>query len=277
MGNLWKQRTIMELSEKLSNNHDKIKQYLNCGYANWDSLIDRIKDQETNSYDDYSDEQIWTFILACGYSIAGKDGLQKLCSILTNRNDLTTEKIWFEVLPSSLREKEGCTHLDLAVGDIAVRNGTVSGIELDHKENSWIAFCEMKWYSDISYNVSYDLHRNQLARVIENALLFEKNNNYAENVFVNLVTPEIFKKSDNKSRLYCYKFEEYKNLTKTLETDFRNCKLGFRNSNNKINIQKRIPSLGLKWITYDSLFDSLPESEISNEIKEFEKKYNKAK
>lgn len=268
----------MKLSEKISKNHNIIKQYLYCGYANWDGLLDRIKGQEDNPYDDYTDEQIWTFIVACGFSIAGKKGLKKLCSLLTNRNDLTTEKIWFEVLPKSPRVKEGSTHLDLAVGDITIRNGTESGIELSHKENSWIAFCEMKWYSDISYNVSYDLHRNQLARVIENALLFDNDNQkYAKNVFVNLVTPEIFKNSENKSRLYCYKFEEYANSIKTLETDFRNCKLDYRNPVNKINVEKKIPLLKLKWTTFDILFDSLPDSDLSNEIREFEKKYNKAK
>jgi hypothetical protein len=267
----------MELSDKISENYEKIRERLHCGYANWDGLIERIKKQECNSSENFLDEQIWTFIVACGYSIAGKEGLKKLCSILTNRTDITTEKVWFEVLPLSPRIKEGSTHIDLAIGDIQIRKGTESGIELILKENSWIAFCEMKWYSDISINVSYDQHRNQLARVIENALFFESNNNFAEKVFVNLVTPEIFKDSSNKSRLYSYKFEEYQKSTKALEDDFINCKLEFRNRDFKNNIQNRISALKLKWTTFDSLFDSLPESDISHEIKKFEEKYNKAK
>jgi hypothetical protein len=267
----------MKLSEKISRNLDEIKKYLYCGYASWDGLIDRIKGQETNPFDDYTDEQIWTFIIACGYAITGKDGLQKLSYLLTNRTNLTTEKIWFEVLPSSPRDMEGSTHLDLAIGDIAIRKGTGSGIELNHSENSWIAFCEMKWYSDISYNVSYDQHRNQLARVIENALLFKNENDFSKKVFVNLVTPSIFKKPDNKSRMYCYKFEDYKESSKALESDINNCKLDYKNSENRNNIGKRIPILELNWTTFDSLFESLPESDISSEIKIFEEKYNKAK
>jgi len=267
----------MDLSDKISKNYEKIRERLHCGYANWDGLVERIKTQEYNSSNNFLDEQIWTFIIACGYSIAGEEGLKKLCSILTNRDDISTEKVWFEVLPLSPRIKEGSTHIDLAIGDIQIRKGTESGIELIHKENSWIAFCEMKWYSDISINVSYDQHRNQLARVIENALFFESINNFAEKVFVNLVTPEIFKDSQNKSRLYSYKFEEYQKSTKALEDDFANCKLEFRNKNFNNYIQNRLSALNLEWTTFDSLFDSLPESDISNEIKQFEKKYNKAK
>ncbi|EDM44631.1 hypothetical protein SCB49_13705 [unidentified eubacterium SCB49] len=267
----------MRLSEKISKNLDEIKKYLYCGYASWDGLIDRIKGQEINPKNDFTDEQIWTFIIACGYAITGKNGLKKISYLLTNRTDLTTEKIWFEVLPSSPRDMEGSTHLDLAIGDIAIRKGTGSGIELNDTENSWISFCEMKWYSDISHNVSYDQHRNQLARVIENALLFKNENNYAKKVFVNLVTPGIFKNLDNKSRMYCYKFQDYKKSLKVLESDIKNCKLDYKNSENKNYIDKRIPILKLNWTTFDSLFESLPESDISNEIREFEKKYNKAK
>ncbi|MDR0295756.1 MAG: hypothetical protein LBH91_06200 [Prevotellaceae bacterium] len=269
----------MELSEKILQNHDKIREYLHCGYVNWDSLIEKIDRQERCSYDDFLDEQIWTFIVACGYAIAGKEGLKKLCSILTNRTDLLTEKIWFEVLPSSPRKREGATHLDLAIGDICVRKGTESGIELkNHKESSWIAFCKMKWYSDISYNVSYDQQRNQLARVIENALFFEQENNFAKEVFVNLVTPKIFKETSNKSRLYCYKFREYdENPKNTLVNDLLNCELAFKRENFESLIQERISTLRLEWTTFDLLFDLIPESDISNEIKEFEMKYNKAK
>jgi hypothetical protein len=267
----------MKLSEKILKNLDEIKEHLYCGYASWGGLIDRIKGQEINPFNNYTDEQVWTFIIACGYAIKGKEGLQKLCHLLTNRSDLTTEKIWFEVLPSSPRDMEGSTHLDLAIGDISIRKGTGSGIELKHTENSWISFCEMKWYSDISYNVSYDQHRNQLARVIENALLFKDKNNYVKNVFVNLVTPGIFKKTDNKSRMYCYKFQDYKESPKELKSDINNCRLDYKNSDDQNNIDNRIPLLELNWTTFETLFDSLPESDISKEIKEFEQKYNKAK
>ena len=77
--------------------------------------------------------------------------------------------------------------------------------------------------------------------------------------------------------MYCYKFQEYKESSKSLASDIHNCKFEYKDSNDQNNIDKRIPLLKLNWITFDALFESLPESDISSEIKEFEKKYNKAK
>ena len=267
----------MKLSEKLLENHNEIIKYLYCGYVNWDSLIARIERQECNPIEDFLDEQIWTFIVACGFAIDKEKGLNTLCKLLTGDENLKTAKIWIEVLPKSPRVKEGPTHLDLVIGDIKLRSGTESGIELIHNKNSWIAFCEMKWYSDISTNVTYDKYRNQLARVIENAILFNDNNCYPTKVYVNLISPGIFKQSGNKSRLYSYKFEEYVKSSKVIENDLKNCMLDFSNQNMKSQIYNRISVLELKWTTFDELFKYIPESKISCEIKNFESKFNKAK
>jgi len=67
-------------------------------------------------------------------------------------------------------------------------------------------------YSDISISVTYDIHRNQLARVIENALCFQGSGKYAEKIHVTLVTPSIFRNAPLKSRLYQYKDELFENL-----------------------------------------------------------------
>jgi hypothetical protein len=67
----------------------------------------------------------------------------------------------------------------------------------------------MKWYSDIALNVSYDIQRSQLARLIDNALCFQKLSEVAEKVYVTLVTPQKFQAPCVKSRLYQHKFEEY--------------------------------------------------------------------
>lgn len=93
-------------------------------------MINKIEEQEQNQTSEFADEQVWTFLLACGYAIAGPNGVEKLTSLLTGINGLSsdTDKIWLEVLPSSPREKEGQTHLDLAMGTINVRSGTISGI-----------------------------------------------------------------------------------------------------------------------------------------------------
>ena len=151
------------LAEILMKYHDEIAKYLYIGYARWDGLIDRIKREEQTSSRDFADEQIWTFLVACGYAILGEQGIARLTKILTgsNQKPAANPRIWFEVLPIPPRIKEGETHLDLALGIIALREGTESGIELDEVESPWICFCEMKWYSDISTSVTYDIHRDR--------------------------------------------------------------------------------------------------------------------
>jgi hypothetical protein len=191
----------------------------------------------------------------------------------------TNPKIWFEVLPIPPRKKEGETHIDLALGTIARRSGTESGIELENAELSWVCFCEMKWYSDIAYNVSYDQHRNQLVRVIENALCFQSRDKFAEKIHVVLVTPKIFQQAPTKSRLYQYKYSEYDSDPSRIKRDLDMCQLG---ENDRVDwkyppdIQDRISKLSLGWISYEALFESIPVSGISDELECFVAENNKS-
>ena len=262
------------LAEILMKYHDKITKYLCIGYARWDDLINRIEKQERTSSHDFTDEEIWTFLVGCGYAIAGERGVAMLTRTLTgsNQRESTNPKIWFEVLPIPPRKGEGETHLDLALGTIARRKGTESGIELDDVESPWICYCEMKWYSDISISVTYDIHRNQLARVIENALCFQKLGKYAEKVYVMLVTPSIFRNAPLKSRLYQYKFGEYNANRTCLIDDLNACVLEKNNQPDwsfPSDLTQRVKSLSLRWATYDELFENLPDSAITEELKNF--------
>ena len=268
----------MTLAEKIRNNFGSIQKRLYCGRIKPKKLIEKISLQEQNQTNDFADEQVWTFLLACGYAIAGSDGVKKLTSLLTGINELrsNTDKIWLEVLPVSPREREGQTHLDLSMGTIDLRSGTKSGIKLKQTidSDSWIVFCEMKWYSDISYDVSYYPHRNQLSRVIENAVAFQNNMKTADKIYVTLVTPETFMNENNKSRFYCYKYEEYNNSPENILKDFENCKLN-KTSIYPNDIKIELSKLKLTWISFESLFSSMPESVLSREIKQFEKSYNR--
>lgn len=264
------------LAEMLKKYHAEITKYLYLGYARWDELIKRIEKQGQAPSSDFYDEQIWTFLIGCGYAIAGEQGIARLTKILTgsDQEPPANPRIWFEVLPIPPREREGATHLDLALGTIAIREGTESGIELDNAESSWICFCEMKWYSDIATSVTYDVHRNQLARVIENALCFQRSNKYnkyAKRVYVTLVTPSIFFHANLKSRLYQYKFEEYAKKKASL-IDLKACVL----EKNKQRgwsypscLSQRVKTLSLRWTTYDELFKNLPDSAIVTRLKDF--------
>ena len=262
------------LAEVLMGHHDEITEYLYIGYARWDELISRVDRWERKRSDGFADEQIWTFLVGCGYAIVGKEGVARLTRTLTGSNyeAPSSPRIWFEVLPIPPRKREGETHLDLALGTIARRNGTESGIELENVESSWICFCEMKWYSDISYNVSYDQHRNQLVRVVENALCFQNRGKFAEKIHVVLVTPKIFRQASTQSRLYQYKYSEYYSDPSRIKGDLDVCQLDINDRvdwNYPSDIQDRISRLSLGWISYEALFENMPMSGISDELERF--------
>ncbi len=265
------------LSEILNQYRGKIEKRLYLGYVRWETLINRLK-KEQNSQKPISDEQIWTFIMACGYAIAGKDGIAKLSHLMTGQDQVLNDdsKIRLEVLPFPPRMKEGNTHLDLALGALKKRDGKRSGIKFDQEAPSWICFCEMKWFSDISHGVTNDIERNQLIRVIENAITFQANDQYPENVFVTLITPQKFQESNICSRLYHYKFKEYKSGVAPRKghdlmfKEIEQCQLQPRKTYpDKDIIQKRLTNLNLNWVSYETLFDNLPSSEIYQAIAGF--------
>jgi len=264
------------LAEALTVRNDKaaITSYLHVGYAVWDDLIARVRRQEEKRSGGCVDEQLWTFLLGCGYAIGRKKGVTKLTRLLTGSEYRapTKPKIWFEVLPTPSRRRQGETHLDLALGTIAVRPGTESGIKLDNVESPWVSFCEMKWYSDISCSVTHDVHRNQLARVIEDALCFQASGRYADKVHVTLVTPAAFRNVPLKSRLYRYKFEEYNANRASLRKDLNACVLPKNKQADwsyPRDLARRVADLSLRWVTYDELFESLPGSPIAEELANF--------
>ena len=185
-------------------------------------------------------------------------------------------KIWLEVLPQPPRDHEGATHVDLAVGSIARRGNSKSGINLRSGSQTWICFCEMKWNSDISMSVTYDPGRNQLARVIENALCFQGEVTYADEVYVALVTPETFKRTEGDYRGYQGTFRRYDSERGTLRRDLADCCLGKKERRDwkyPPDIDRRTDSLTLRWATYEDLFAGMPSSAISGGLQRFRERY----
>lgn len=179
----------------------------------------------------------------------------------------TCTAIWFEVQPRSPRSKEGNTRVDLALGGIRRRPGTESGIEYDPALASWVVLCECKWYSDINIKVSYDKHRNQLLRVIENAVFFQSSGTHPERVHVAMITPASFKSRAIKSRLYQYKFEEYKLDQKRIVEELGACCLV--QSKSYPDLARALSTLELHWVTYQDLLRSAPESAIRSHLHKF--------
>ena len=262
---------MQSLEKLLKENHDAITKRFYLGKGSWCSLLEAVCKAERASPALFKDEQVWTFLAACGYAIAGSQGIKKLTKILTD-SDLPQPdcaKIWMEVLPFPPRKGEGNTNLDLALGTITCRDGTTGGIKLGPQSPSWICFCEMKWYSDIATSTTHDIHRNQLARVIENALYFNDGNRYSDCVYVALVTPKAFKNTNVNSRLYQYKFKEYEDDRGHLVKDFEACILEEKREHAIGNVADRVGRLTLRWPTYDEIFANVPNSKISEKLKEF--------
>jgi hypothetical protein len=119
----------MKLYNLLEKNKNEIIQYIHFGKASVDKLILRVKKQLGNPKEDFYDEEVWTFIMCCGYAIRGKDGLQELSKQLSLNKKILFDKLYIESLPYSPRIKEGNTNLNLAFGNLGIREGTKSGIE----------------------------------------------------------------------------------------------------------------------------------------------------
>ncbi len=270
---------MARLTELLEEHRDLIEQRLHLGYVHWEDLLKKVDTQERSAQGAFRDEQVWTFLAGCGYAISGSEGLASITNILTGADlpQPDDAKIWMEVLPLPPRTREGSTHLDLAVGHVARRGNSESGVKLQHGPQSWICFCEMKWDSDISLCVTYDPKRNQLARVIENALCFQDGIRYSDEVHVALVTPAIFKLPDSESRSYQGMFRGYESDRGKLQHDLDTCRLEKRDSVDwkyPANIGDRIYGLNLIWPTYDELFSEVPSSAISEGIQSFWEKFS---
>ncbi len=262
----------MDLAALLIKQKSAIREYLYCSDAQWEAMVQLIRqrDRENRRYDS---EKPWTFLLACGYALAGEAGVKRLAFLLTGpaRPALANPKIWLEAMPTEPRIGEGKTHVDLALGAIKRREGTDSGIELDGDQPVWICFCEMKWDSDAQGSVTHDPNRNQLARVIENALCFQKLGHYAEDVFVTVVTPHGFK---SVRTLLRNKFEEYGDRDRLLG-DLQACALE-KNAATQVypeNMAERVREhLQVRWVSHDDLVRGLPKSELSPYLQEAWKK-----
>ena len=262
------------LAELLEEHQSPISEHLFVPNAEWARLITRTNQQERDTLAHFSDEQAWTFLLACGYAMAGGPGVVSLARQLTDSDPRarTAAKIWFEARPVPPRYKEGSTRLDLALGSIVGREPTQSGIALDPSGDAWICFCEMKWNSDVQPRVTNDMQRNQLARVTENALCFQDGGKYAQTIHVTLVTPAVFRESAVKSRLYQYKYEEYTRDGASILKDLNASDLEHRNRAGWVypsDMEQRIRKLSLHWATYDDLFENLPDSSLSQGITTF--------
>ncbi|MDF1738637.1 MAG: hypothetical protein P1U86_05720 [Verrucomicrobiales bacterium] len=277
---------IEALCELITDRKDHLALFTRPTEGHWNAMLRRLNDfriAATSSKTGCHDEEIWTFLTSLAYADSGLSGNKKLFQLLTESDDhdLTDGLQWLEPLPLPPRNGEGNTNLDLALGGIRKRKNTSHGIEYDGTERP-IVFCEMKWFSDLSYGVSGDPHRNQLIRVIENALTFQNADSLPSTCHVTLVTPREFKSRTQGSRFYQYKFEEYSNAANGAEailSELDSCRLnpytnqGWKYPEESV-LKERVENLNLHWVTFEDLIVAAPDNELANHVRLFEKAYN---
>ncbi len=114
--------------------------------------------------------------------------------------------------------------LDGAYGKKHLEGPTHVDALLMNPSNGFAVIVEAKVLSDISYDVTYDATRNQIARIID--VILDKNKTRCEplswrdpdkTLFL-LLTPEMFKIKPAR-RLYGYKFREYKENPNSIASD----------------------------------------------------------
>lgn len=116
--------------------------------------------------------------------------------------------------------------------------------------NGFAVVIEAKALSDISYQVTYDMTRNQIIRNID--VMLNTNNDLntpldkrkPENSLFLLATPETFKVNPH-TRLYGYKYFDYKNSPETISKELPHRNLDTEQS---IDLSKRIG-----WTTWEEL------------------------
>jgi len=115
-----------------------------------------------------------------------------------------------------------------------------------NSDNGFAVIAEAKVLSDISYQVTYDVTRNQIARNVD--VMLEKNSDLCspldkrelEKTLFLLLTPRTFQ-NDPSSRLFGYKFNDYKDNPESLGQD-----LPHRTDYDWRDISKR-----LGWLTWE--------------------------
>lgn len=278
---------IEDLCETIADRKEHLRSYVEMTEGHWQAMMRRLVDFKIAAAKTKGvgchDEEIWTYLTSLAYAEEGFSGNNELFQKLTDSTGKAPfeTKQWLEPLPLPPRKGEGNTNLDLAMGAIQKREKTSHGIEFDNTSHP-ILFCEMKWFSDLSYGVSGDPHRNQLIRVIENAITFQCSSNLPRECHVTLVTPREFKSRKQGSRFYQYKFEEYSDPesgAEAIHSELESCRLEhYKNPGwtypEENAVKGRVRNLKLHWVAFEDLIEEAPRNEIADLVRQFEKKYN---
>jgi hypothetical protein len=250
------------------------------------SILERLTRYELTRPDrGLHDEEVWTLLFAYGFVVV-EGGLTKLAQLLIEGTVPPTRfNVQLEMLPFPPRQGlETNSNIDLVAGHWQIRGRTQTGIDYHTPDErpGWVCMTEVKWLSDIAMKTTHDLQRNQLARVIETALTFQQPGNppsYPEAIHVTLLTPDRFKpprESITGSRFYFYKYNEYwhadRPQIREILGDIDNAQVPRRNNTPEWEypeLERRIGSLRLHWVTFEGLLAGMPHSEYKQHLSDF--------
>lgn len=161
--------------------------------------------------------------------------------------NLPSPRLYKKWLEKNLAKRQFIPYiLDSAYRKTNLEGPTNVDAILLNSKNGFVVLIEAKVLSDISYETTYDTMRNQIARNID--VMLDGNGNFCppldkrepkKTLFL-LITPKIFKDNPS-SRLYGYKFHEYKTNPNSLSDD-----LPHRGNCRWRNISDR-----LGWLTWE--------------------------
>jgi len=195
-------------------------------------------------------EIVWTYIVGRKYE--NEKSHRDLAKILGVEDEKMPEesKIWLEAYLQPTRENEGdswMTRSDLSIGCLK----TIESSELQICSNgNWVCICEAKWNADVHYDKKDEV--NQLAKLIEHALLIHNHDVYPERVYVTLITPQYFKDKP-KNKDYQNIFSKYQDDKNLILNDLQECKLKFKDNVDYNFLTERLSQLYLNWVTFEEL------------------------
>lgn len=161
--------------------------------------------------------------------------------------NLPSPRAYSEWLSKNIAERQFIPYIQYAADDKKNLEGATDvDALLMNSKNGFAVIIEAKVLSDISIGITYDVMRNQIARNID--VMLEKNDTLCpplnkrdpERTLFLLITPRLFRENPT-SRLYGYKFNEYKNKPGSLAQD-----LPHRKDCNWQNISER-----MGWLTWE--------------------------
>lgn len=203
----------------------------------------------------FKNEIVWTYIVG---SLAKQN--KEIYKLLSGFDYKNSHSIFFESQPRTPYVKiEGNSHIDMALGALSTIEET-SSLKYLSSYGNHVCFVEAKYLSDMNVKTTHSAIRNQMDRVIENLLCLKDEGDFPEELVFTLLTPRIFKESYG-SRIYYYKFYEYKNLlgneNKKLADKIELSKENKRYKYTKepVFIKKRIDHLNLNWVTFEEIFE----------------------